>query len=52
MLRLLPIVAAVLISGCASLPAGYDRAESRAFSPQATASTPLVLAAREAQKGH
>ncbi len=52
MLRLLPIVAAVLISGCASLPAGYDRAESRAFSPQDTASTPLGLAAREAQKGH
>jgi putative cardiolipin synthase len=47
MWRLAALVALLLGGGCASLPAGYERAESRALEPAATASTALGRAGRD-----
>jgi putative cardiolipin synthase len=45
LLRFIATVALLLVGGCASLPAGYERAESRAL--QDTASTTLGRAGRD-----
>ena len=50
MRRLVAVLALLLLAGCASLPAGYDRVESQAL--QDTASTPLGQAGRDLLKPH
>jgi putative cardiolipin synthase len=48
--RVLVVIAALLIGGCASLPSGYERTESRAL--QDTASTRLAQVGREVLAAH
>jgi putative cardiolipin synthase len=50
LLRALALIAALLIGGCASLPAGYERTESHAL--QDTAATALGQAGREILAAH
>jgi putative cardiolipin synthase len=50
MRRLLVVVATLLLAGCASLPSGYDRVESRALPD--TASTPLGQTGRAMLEPH
>jgi len=46
MWHVIAATAMLLLGGCASLPTGYERSETRAL--QDTAGTPLGLAARDA----
>jgi len=48
--RFIAAAALLLLGGCASLPAGYDRVESHAL--QDTASTPLGQSGRDLLKSH